>query len=121
MLHAAASKNSERERALDDRIDAVTVTRNTLYGHGNLNLRMTGVYAWDQISRNSPIAGNPNRLGGLFPDASLSSAGLPHGPENPSRPPRFFQGRSPGHGPGILCSDALMPRLGPTPPRSAAR
>lgn len=45
----------------EDRIDAVTLTRNTLNGRGNLNLRMTGVYAWDQVTRNSPIAGNPNR------------------------------------------------------------
>ncbi len=39
----------------EDRIDAVTLTRNTLNGWGNLNLRMTGVYAWDQVTRNSPI------------------------------------------------------------------
>jgi hypothetical protein len=38
----------------EDMIDAATVTRNTLYGHGNLNLRMTGVYAWRGINRNSP-------------------------------------------------------------------
>ncbi len=38
----------------EDMIDAVTVTRNTLYGHGNLNLRMTGVYAWRGLNRNSP-------------------------------------------------------------------
>jgi hypothetical protein len=44
----------------EDRIDAVTLTRNTLNGWGNLNLRMTGVYAWDQVTRNSPLPGNPN-------------------------------------------------------------
>lgn len=38
----------------EDMIDAATVTRNTLHGHGNLNLRMTGVYAWRGINRNSP-------------------------------------------------------------------
>ncbi len=37
----------------EDMIDAVTVTRNTLNGHGNLNFRMTGVYAWRGINRNS--------------------------------------------------------------------
>jgi hypothetical protein len=45
----------------EDMVDAVTVTRNTLVGHGNLNLRATAVYAWDKISRNSPLAGTPNR------------------------------------------------------------
>ena len=38
----------------EDMIDAATVTRNTLYGHGNLNLRATGVFAWRGINRNSP-------------------------------------------------------------------
>jgi len=43
----------------EDMIDAVTITRNTLHGHGNLNLRMTGVYAWRGINRNSAV-GRPN-------------------------------------------------------------
>jgi hypothetical protein len=43
----------------EDKIDAVTVTRNTLNGNGNLNLRITGVFAWDQIHRNS-VTGRPN-------------------------------------------------------------
>ena len=43
----------------EDAIDAVTVTRNTLSGHGNINLRMTGVYSWRGINRNSPV-GPPN-------------------------------------------------------------
>ena len=43
----------------EDMIDAVTVTRNTLSGHGNLNLRATGVYSWRGINRNSPT-GSPN-------------------------------------------------------------
>jgi hypothetical protein len=37
----------------EDMIDAVTLTRNTLNGAGNLNLRMTGVYAQRGINRNS--------------------------------------------------------------------
>ncbi|MEO8495400.1 MAG: hypothetical protein ABI614_10035 [Planctomycetota bacterium] len=45
----------------EDMIDAVTVTRNTLNGHGNLNLRATGVYAWRGINRNSPV-GRPNNF-----------------------------------------------------------
>lgn len=42
----------------EDRIDAVTVTRNTLSGSGVLNLRVTGVFAWDQINRHNS-AGPP--------------------------------------------------------------
>ncbi|MBI1902584.1 MAG: hypothetical protein HYS13_15895 [Planctomycetia bacterium] len=42
-----------------DKDSGVTVTRNTLSGYGNLNLRMTGVFAWDQIHRNS-VTGRPN-------------------------------------------------------------
>lgn len=38
----------------EDMIDAATITRNTLSGLGNLNLRTTGVYAWRGINRNSP-------------------------------------------------------------------
>jgi hypothetical protein len=37
----------------EDKVDALTITRNTLYGPGLLNLRMTGVYAWDEINRNN--------------------------------------------------------------------
>ncbi|MCA9213301.1 MAG: hypothetical protein KDB27_09565 [Planctomycetales bacterium] len=38
----------------EDLLDAVTLTRNTIYGDDLLNLRMTGVYAWSGINRNSP-------------------------------------------------------------------
>lgn len=44
----------------EDRIDAVTVTRNTLYTQRIINFRMTGVYAWGDIHRNSPLNGIPN-------------------------------------------------------------
>jgi hypothetical protein len=37
----------------DDMLDAVTVTRNTLSGNGNLNLRATGLFAWNRVSRHS--------------------------------------------------------------------
>jgi len=43
----------------EDMLDAVTVTKNTLYGNGNLNLRMTGVWSWDNVTRNSAV-GQPN-------------------------------------------------------------
>jgi hypothetical protein len=45
----------------EDMIDAVTVTRNTLNGYGNLNFRTTGVYSWRGINRNSPV-GLPNNF-----------------------------------------------------------
>lgn len=47
----------------EDMLDAVTVTRNTLSGNGNLNLRMTGVFAWNRVSR-------PSTTGGPFNDAN---------------------------------------------------
>lgn len=45
----------------EDRLDAVTATRNTVYGNGLLNLRTTGVFAWNSIHRNSAV-GLPNTL-----------------------------------------------------------
>lgn len=44
----------------EDRLDAITVTRNTLFTDHIINLRATAVYAWDSIHRNSPDAGVPN-------------------------------------------------------------
>lgn len=37
----------------EDAIDAMTVTRNSLSGNGNLNFRSTGVFAWNEVGRNS--------------------------------------------------------------------
>ena len=45
----------------EDRIDAFTVTRNTISTERNLNLRISGVYAWDQLNRNSAVV-DGNRL-----------------------------------------------------------
>jgi hypothetical protein len=39
-----------------DKLDALTVTRNTLHGHGVLNSRITAMYAWDQVHRNDDIS-----------------------------------------------------------------
>jgi len=52
----------------EDMLDAVTVTRNTLSGNGNLNLRMTGVFAWNRVSRHDLAPGGPvfDRNGKLF-------------------------------------------------------
>lgn len=55
----------------EDRIDATTVTRNTVYGMGNLNLRMTGVYAWDEINRNNNQHDSQAQLVGLFTESDF--------------------------------------------------
>lgn len=46
----------------EDKVDALTITRNTLYGPGLLNLRMTGVYAWDEVNRNNNVADDDAQL-----------------------------------------------------------
>jgi len=46
----------------EDKIDALTITRNTLYAPGLLNLRMTGVYAWDEVNRNNNVADDDAQL-----------------------------------------------------------
>lgn len=53
----------------EDMIDAATVTRNTLNGHGNLNLRMTGVYGWNRIHRNNNVPDDNAQLIGLFTES----------------------------------------------------
>ena len=59
----------------EDCIDALTVTRNTLSGNGNLNLRTTAVYAWNAINRHSPSNGNINdddaQMVGLFTESDF--------------------------------------------------
>lgn len=55
----------------EDRADAVTVTRNTLNGDGNLNLRMTGVMAWDEIHRNNNQFDPSAQLVGLFTESDF--------------------------------------------------
>lgn len=55
----------------EDRIDAVTVTRNTLYGPGLLNLRMTGVYAWDQLNRNNNTPDDDAQLFALLTESDF--------------------------------------------------
>ena len=55
----------------EDMIDAVTVTRNTLFGGGNLNLRMTGVFAWNRLTRVSPFQNTDAKLYGLFTESDF--------------------------------------------------
>ncbi len=55
----------------EDRIDAVTATRNTVSGMGNLNLRMTGVYAWNEIHRNNNQHDRNAQVVGLFTESDF--------------------------------------------------
>ncbi len=59
----------------EDRIDAVTVTRNTLQGHGHLNVRVTAVWAWNDINRMTPaglaLPDGRARLIGLFTESDV--------------------------------------------------
>ncbi len=58
-----------------DIIDAVTVTRNTLNGHGILNQRITFMYAWDRIHRNNNdqeyLVDTKAQMFGLFTETDL--------------------------------------------------
>lgn len=60
----------------EDRIDALTITRNTLNGHGNLNLRITAVYAWNEINRHNTVGSNPKnndaQLFGVFTESDFA-------------------------------------------------
>ena len=55
-------------------IEAATITRNTLYGNGLLNLRVTGMVAWDEINRNDNRFDSSANLFGLFTETDLSFA-----------------------------------------------
>jgi hypothetical protein len=56
-------------------LDALTVTRNTLHGHGVLNSRITAMYAWDRVHRNENepeyLLDNKAQLFGLFTETDL--------------------------------------------------
>lgn len=56
----------------EDRIDAVTVTRNTLYGPGLLNLRATGVYAWDEVNRNNNAPDDDAQMFALLTESDFA-------------------------------------------------
>jgi hypothetical protein len=57
-----------------NQLDAVTVTRNTLNGHGNLNFRITGMYAWDRVHRNNDIYDPKASLFGLFTESDYQKS-----------------------------------------------
>ncbi len=47
---------------LDDTVDAIGLTRNTLLPRGTSNLRMTAIWAWDGVTRNAALEDD----GGMF-------------------------------------------------------
>lgn len=56
----------------EDMIDAATITRNTVFGNGNLNLRMTGVFAWNRLTRIAPVEPNTRaKMYGLFTESDF--------------------------------------------------
>lgn len=55
----------------EDMIDAATVTRNTISGTGNLNMRITKVFAWDKINRNNNQWDEDALLMGLFTESDF--------------------------------------------------
>lgn len=57
--------------ANEDMIDAVTVTRNTIYGNGNLNMRVTGIFGFNQVTRITPPQTPGVELTGPNTDAKL--------------------------------------------------
>lgn len=56
----------------EDKIDAVTVTRNTLYLPGVTNIRITGVYAWDEINRNNNVADDDAQMFALLTESDTA-------------------------------------------------
>ena len=55
----------------EDMIDSLTVTRNTLFGNGNLNARATGVFAWKEINRNNNMPDPNAKMVGLFTESDF--------------------------------------------------
>ncbi len=58
----------------EDRLDALTVTRNTLVGNGNLNMRVTKVFAWKEINRNNNMPDPNAQLVGLFTESDFATS-----------------------------------------------
>lgn len=55
---------------IDDNLDAVGITRNSLRPAGTSNLRITGLYAWNEVHRNN-VEDESAQLVGLFNQADF--------------------------------------------------
>jgi hypothetical protein len=56
----------------DDAVDAVSITRTSLFGLGSSALRSTLLFAWNEINRNDDITANRAKLIGFFNSADYS-------------------------------------------------
>lgn len=61
---------------IEDRIDALGITRNTLLPSGTSNLRVTALFAWDEIGRDDNREDKDALLFGLFSEADLPETTL---------------------------------------------
>jgi hypothetical protein len=61
---------------LDDRVDAFGITRNTLRPPGFSNLRLTGLFAWDEIHRDDGSENSSSKLIGLLGEGDRKESTL---------------------------------------------
>ncbi len=61
---------------LDDRIDAFGVTRNTLRPSGFSNLRLSGLFAWDEIHRDDGSEDTSSKIFGLLAEGDRKDSTL---------------------------------------------
>lgn len=74
--------NFQEGLLINDFVDAVGVTRNNLRPPGTVNMRVTGLYAWNQINRNTPsgdalirnVEADGTRLFGMFTEIDWRSS-----------------------------------------------
>ena len=59
---------------LDDTIDAVGITRNSLHPDGTSNLRVTGLWGWNEVHRDDNREDRTAQLLGLFSEADFRSS-----------------------------------------------
>jgi hypothetical protein len=56
----------------EDLIDAIGVTRTSLFELGSSSLRTTAIFSWDQLNRNNNVRDNSAKLFGLFTTADYA-------------------------------------------------
>lgn len=59
---------------INDSIDSIGITRNTLLPDGASNLRVTGLYGWNEIHRDDNLEDESTHLIGLFAEADLPAS-----------------------------------------------
>ena len=56
---------------INDTIDAIGITQNSLRPDGTSNLRITGLYGWNSVNRSNNVEDNSTNLYGLFSEADF--------------------------------------------------